>query len=229
MILSKKHCCCLGKCVCWGHQDEFTYTSVISACANIGLFQLGKQMHTYIQRTEAKPTVDFSLSVSNALITLHYKCGKLDEARYIFNNMPVRDLVSWNAILLGYVNAGRIQETKSFFEEMPEMSIRTWTVIISGLAQNGFGEKAMKLFNQMGLEGCEPCDYAFARAITSCVALGALKYERQLHAQLIRLGHDSSLSATNALITMYGRCRVVEDANTLFLTMSYIDSEGIIL
>ncbi|KAM1956444.1 hypothetical protein ACFX16_025863 [Malus domestica] len=84
--------------------------------------------------------LDFSLSVSNALITLYCKCG-------------------------------RIQETKSFFEEMPERSILTWTVIISGLAQNGFGEEAMKLFNQMRLEGCEPCDYAFAGAIASCAAL----------------------------------------------------------
>ncbi|KAH0983060.1 hypothetical protein GBA52_010237 [Prunus armeniaca] len=82
-------------------QDEFTYTSVISTCANNGLFQLGKQVHAYILRTEVKPTVDFSLSVNNTLLTLYYKCGKLDEARYIFNNMPVKDLVSWNAILSG--------------------------------------------------------------------------------------------------------------------------------
>ncbi|KAH0983057.1 hypothetical protein GBA52_010234 [Prunus armeniaca] len=206
------------------HQDEFTYTSVISSCANNGLFQLGKQVHAYILRTEAKPTVDFSLSVNNTLLTLYYKCGKLDEARYIFNNMPVKDLVSWNAILSGYVSAGRIQEAKSFFKEMPERSILTWTVMISGLAQNGLGEEAMKLFNQMRLEGFEPCDYAFSGAITSCAALGALEHGRQLHAQLISLGFDSSLSAANALITMYARCGVFEDANSVFLTMPYIDS-----
>ncbi|BBG99335.1 hypothetical protein Prudu_008989 [Prunus dulcis] len=206
------------------HQDEFTYTSVISTCANNGLFQLGKQVHAYILRTEAKPTVDFSLSVNNTLLTLYYKCGKLDEARYIFNNMPVKDLVSWNAILSGYVSAGRIQEAKSFFKEMPERSILTWTVMISGLAQNGLGEEAMKLFNQMRLEGFEPCDYAFSGAITSCAALGALEHGRQLHAQLISLGFDSSLSAANALITMYARCGVFEDANSVFLTMPYIDS-----
>ncbi|XP_034206956.1 pentatricopeptide repeat-containing protein At1g25360-like [Prunus dulcis] len=206
------------------HQDEFTYTSVISTCANNGLFQLGKQVHAYILRTEAKPTVDFSLSVNNTLLTLYYKCGKLDEAQYIFNNMPVKDLVSWNAILSGYVSAGRIQEAKSFFKEMPERSILTWTVMISGLAQNGLGEEAMKLFNQMRSEGFEPCDYAFSGAITSCAALGALEHGRQLHAQLISLGFDSSLSAANALITMYARCGVFEDANSVFLTMPYIDS-----
>ncbi|XP_062026449.1 pentatricopeptide repeat-containing protein At1g25360-like [Rosa rugosa] len=205
-------------------QDEFTYTSVISACANNGLFKHGKQLHAYILRSEAKPTVDFSLSVNNALVTLYFRCGKIDEARYIFNNMSIRDLVSWNAILSGYVSAGRIQEAKSFFEEMPERSGLTWTVIISGLAQNGFGEEAMKLFNQMRSDGFKPCDYAFAGVITSCAALGALEHGRQLHAQLICLGHDSSLSVGNSLITMYARCGVVDDADCVFLTMPYIDS-----
>lgn len=205
-------------------EDEFTYTSVISACANAGFFQLGKELHAYILRKEAEPTLDFSLSVYNALITLYCRCGKVDEAREIFNKMPVRDIVSRNAILSGYVNAGSIEEGRSFFREIPDRNLLTWTVMISGLAQNGFGEEAMKLFNQMRSEGLEPCDYAFAGAITSCAVLGALEHGCQLHAQLICLGHDASLSAGNALITMYARCGVVEAANSIFLTMPYVDS-----
>ncbi|XP_017974316.1 PREDICTED: pentatricopeptide repeat-containing protein At1g25360 isoform X2 [Theobroma cacao] len=152
--------------------DEFTYTSIISGCAHAGLFQLGQQVHAYVLRTEGKPTPDFSLPVNNALVTLYWKCDKVDWAREVFNNMPVRDLVSWNAILSGYVNAGRIDEG----------------------------------------------------AITSCAMLGALKHGRQLHAQLVRLGFDSSLSAGNALITMYARCGAVEAASVLFHTMPCVDS-----
>lgn len=204
--------------------DEFTYTSIISGCAHAGLFHLGKQLHCYVLRTEYKPRPDFLLPVNNALVTLYWKCDKVDWAREIFNNMPVRDLVSWNVILCGYVNAGRIDEGRSFFREMPERNHLTWTVMISGLAQNGFGEEGLKLFNQMKSEGFEPCDYAFTGAITSCAMLGALENGRQLHAQLVRLGFDSSLSAANALITMYARCGVVEAANELFLMMPCVDS-----
>ncbi|KAF2325652.1 hypothetical protein GH714_032109 [Hevea brasiliensis] len=88
---------------------------------------------------------------------------------------------------------------------MPEKNILTWTVMISGLAQNGFGEEGLKLFNQMKILGFEPCDYAFAGAITSCAVLGTLEHGRQLHAQLVRFGFDSSLSAGNALITITGQ------------------------
>ncbi|EEF40651.1 pentatricopeptide repeat-containing protein, putative [Ricinus communis] len=204
--------------------DEFTYTSIISACANAGFLQHGKQVHAYILKTEAMPSPDFSLPVNNALVTLYWKCGKVDEAQEVFNNMPVRDLVSWNTILSGYLNAGRMDEAKTFFEEMPEKNILSWVVMISGLAQNGFGEEGLKLFNQMKLRGFEPCDYAFAGAITSCSMLGLLEHGRQLHAQLVRFGFDSSLSAGNALITMYARCGVVEAARTLFLSMPCVDS-----
>ncbi|CAI0553408.1 unnamed protein product [Linum tenue] len=88
--------------------------------------------------------------------------------------------------------------------------------MIAGLAQNGLGEESLKLFNLMKLQGFQPCDYAFAGAITSCAALGSLKSGRQLHSQLIRLGFECSLSAGNALITMYGRCGVVGDAQNKF-------------
>nr|KYP60766.1 Pentatricopeptide repeat-containing protein At1g25360 family [Cajanus cajan] len=140
------------------------------------------------------------------------------------DEMPVKDLVSWNAILSGYVNARRIEEANSIFREMPERSLLTWTVMISGLAQSGFGEEGLKLFNQMKLERLEPCDYAYAGAVTSCAVLGSLDNGQQLHSQIIQLGHDSSLSVGNALITMYARCGLVEAADTVFLTMPYVDS-----
>ncbi|KAK7356458.1 hypothetical protein VNO80_15730 [Phaseolus coccineus] len=204
--------------------DEYTYTSVISAASNAGLFYIGRQVHAYVLRTVVQPSQHFVLSVNNVLITFYTRCGKLVEAKRVFDKMPVKDLVSWNAILSGYVNARRIEEANSIFREMPERSLLTWTVMISGLAQNGFGEEGLKLFNQMKLEGLEPCDYAYAGAIASCSVLGSLDNGQQLHSQIIRLGHDSSLSVGNALITMYARCGLVEAADTVFFTMPYVDS-----
>ncbi|KAF5747155.1 pentatricopeptide repeat-containing protein [Tripterygium wilfordii] len=204
--------------------DEFTYTSLVSGCANAGFFQLGKEVHAHILRTVPKPAPDFSLPVNNALVTLYCRCEKVDKAKNIFEKMPMRDVVSWNAVLSGYVNAGKIDEARSLFKEMPERNALTWIVMISGLAQNGYGEESLKLFNWMKFNGFEPCDYAFAGAITSSGVLGSLEQGRQLHAQLLKYGFESSLSAENSLITMYSRCGVVEAAHRVFLTMPYVDS-----
>ncbi|KAM3341496.1 pentatricopeptide repeat-containing protein [Capsicum galapagoense] len=199
--------------------DEFTCTSILSACADAGLFLLGKQVHAYVRRTGE----EIHVSVCNALITLYWKCGRVDDARKVFDNLLFKDLVSWNAVLSAYVSAGRINEAKLFFNEMPEKNSLAWTVMISGLAQNGLGEDALKLFNQMRVKGIELCDYAFAGAITSCAVLGALDTGCQLHAQLIQRGYDSSLSAGNALVTFYGRSGVIEAARNVFLTMPCVD------
>ncbi|KAI3465495.1 hypothetical protein Pfo_022158 [Paulownia fortunei] len=204
--------------------DDFTYTNVLSACADAGLFLHGKQVHAYTLRTEAKPAWDFFVSVNNALITLYWKCGNIDQARSIFDSICIKDLISWNAILSAYVSAGKIHEAKSIFNEMSEKNMLSWTVMISGLAQHGLGEEALKLFNKMKSYGLEPCDYAFSGAITSCAVLASLEQGRQLHGQLIRLGFDSSLSAGNALITMYARCGVLDAAHNVFLTMPCLDS-----
>ncbi|KAI3928452.1 hypothetical protein MKW98_024053 [Papaver atlanticum] len=204
--------------------DEFTYTSVISGCANSGLFLIGKQVHGSILRTGWRPASKLALPVNNALVTLYCKCGKVDQARQIFDSMLEKDHVSWNAILSGYVSVGRIDGAKNVFNAMPEKDLLTWMVMISGFAQNGYGEDALKLFDRMRTEGLAPCDYSFAGAITACASLGALEHGRQLHAQLIQLGFNSSLSAGNALITMYARCGVVEAAHVVFHTMPYIDS-----
>ncbi|XP_059291891.1 pentatricopeptide repeat-containing protein At1g25360 [Lycium ferocissimum] len=199
--------------------DEFTCTSILSACADAGLFLLGKQVHAYVRRTEE----EIHVSVQNALITLYWKCGRVDEARKVFDNLVFKDLVSWNAVLSAYVSAGRINEAKLFFDEMPEKNSLAWTVMISGFAQNGQGEESLKLFNQMRVNGIELCGYAFAGAITSCAVLATLETGCQLHAQLIQRGFDSSLSAGNALITFYGRSGVIEAARTVFLTMPCVD------
>lgn len=204
--------------------DEFTYTSVISGCANSGLFLIGKQVHGSILRTGWRPASKLALPVNNALVTLYCKCGKVDQARQIFDSMLEKDHVSWNAILSGYVSVGRIDGAKNVFNAMPEKDLLTWMVMISGFAQNGYGEDALKLFDRMRTEDLAPCDYSFAGAITACASLGALEHGRQLHAQLIQLGFNSSLSAGNALITMYARCGVVEAAHVVFHTMPYIDS-----
>nr|POE46604.1 pentatricopeptide repeat-containing protein [Quercus suber] len=106
---------------------------------------------------------------------------------------------------------------------MPERNLLAWTMMISGLAQNGFGEEGLKLFNRMRIEGFEPYDFAFAGEITSCVVLGALEPGCQLRAQLVQLGHDTSLLAGNAIITLYVGCGIVEATNCVFLTMPYLD------
>ncbi|PKU59270.1 pentatricopeptide repeat-containing protein At1g25360 [Dendrobium catenatum] len=203
--------------------DEFTYTSVLSACANAGLFGHGKSVHARIIRDGPCFDPKSALPVENVLVTLYSRCSKMELARKIFDGIIMKDSVSWNAILSGYVNLGQIDDARALFEEMPRDSQLPWMVMMSGLVQSGLSEEALKLFSRMRAENVKPCDYTYAGTFSACGDLGAMEHGRQLHGQLIRLGYESSISAGNALVTMYAKCGAIEEAHLVFLIMRNLD------
>ncbi|XP_049385488.1 putative pentatricopeptide repeat-containing protein At3g47840 [Solanum stenotomum] len=82
--------------------NEYTFAAVVAACANLSKLHWGVQLHANVLR------VGFldSLSVSNSIVTMYSKCGKLDSASLIFHEMSRRDIVSWSTIIAGYAQAG---------------------------------------------------------------------------------------------------------------------------
>ncbi|KAK8936817.1 Pentatricopeptide repeat-containing protein [Platanthera zijinensis] len=203
--------------------DEFTYTSVLSACANAGLFGHGRSVHARIIRNGPDFDPKSALPVENVLVALYSRCNKMDLARRIFDGIQMKDSVSWNTILSGYVNLGSMDDARPIFESMPRNSQLPWMVMMSGLVQSGFSEEALKLFNRMRAENVDPCDYTYAATFSACGDLGALEHGRQLHGQLIALGYESSNSAGNAIITMYAKCGAIEEAHFVFLVMPNVD------
>ncbi|CAH1419279.1 unnamed protein product [Lactuca virosa] len=221
--------------------DNYTYTSMLSGLSLIAEHELHcQQLHSEI----VKSGTGFVTSVVNSLISLYVRCASspfvtpsllMDAAQKLFDEMPHKDELSWTTIITGYIRNddlhgasqvfdGRIEEARLVFTKMPEKNHVTWSVMISGFAQNGSGEEGLKLFNQMKSTECQPCDYSLAGAIKSCAAIASLNHGRQLHAQLIQSGFELSLSASNSLITMYARCGVLQDSQSVFLTMPCLDS-----
>lgn len=61
-----------------------------------------------------------SMFVMNALVDFYGKCGEnLDLARELFEEMPERDVVSWNTMIGAYMNHGKIEFAIGLFESMP--------------------------------------------------------------------------------------------------------------
>lgn len=80
--------------------DEFTYTSILSACGSLGKLHYGCQLHSLIIKTN----FESNLFVGNALVDMYAKSGALDKARHLFEHIEDKDNVSWNAIIVGYVH-----------------------------------------------------------------------------------------------------------------------------
>ncbi|KAJ8771644.1 hypothetical protein K2173_026821 [Erythroxylum novogranatense] len=99
---------------CGLHADDFTYTSVLSACACLEYLEVGRQLHSVI----IKNNFASNLFVGNALVDMYAKSGVLDDSRRQFERMRNRDNISWNAIIVGYVQKEHESEAFHMFQQM---------------------------------------------------------------------------------------------------------------
>ncbi|KAL7132625.1 hypothetical protein ABFS83_12G087300 [Erythranthe nasuta] len=129
--------------------DYFTLGSVISSCANLASLEEGAQFHC---RALVSGLISF-ITVSNALVTLYGKCGNIDEAHILFNEIKSKDEVSWTALVSGYSQFGKANETINLFEEMLVCGLQpdgvTFVGVLSACSRAGFVEKGRHYFALM--------------------------------------------------------------------------------
>lgn len=78
--------------------NQFTYGSALRACTSLLCLNRGRQVQARVQKSRFAG----NLFVQSALLDFHSKCGKMEDARRVFDSMLERDLISWNAMIGGY-------------------------------------------------------------------------------------------------------------------------------
>jgi pentatricopeptide repeat protein len=183
--------------------DEFTVTSALSACANLVVLKMGKQVHSYILSSG----MPYNSQIINALISMYAKCSSVENARRVKDQALVTGLnvVSFTALLEGYVKTGNMKQARGIFDVMNNRDVVAWTATIVGYEQNGQNDEAMDLFRSMIKVGPEPNSYTLAAVLSVSASLACLDYGKQIHCKAIRSLQEQSGSVSNALISMYAR------------------------
>ncbi|GAA0185127.1 hypothetical protein LIER_32415 [Lithospermum erythrorhizon] len=109
-------------------------------------------------------------------------------------------------------NNNSIEDAVKIFQYTELKDIVSWNTILTALSQNRLSEDALKLFLQMHSESLEIDHYSFSAGLRSCSDLATLRLGQQIHALAIRLGLESNEYATSALIFMYSKCGIIDDA-----------------
>ncbi|XP_044461516.1 pentatricopeptide repeat-containing protein At5g16860 isoform X2 [Mangifera indica] len=207
--------------------DAFSLVNVLPACASIGAWLRGKQVHGYAMRNGLFEDV----FVGNALVDMYAKCGMMEEAKKVFERMKVKDVVSWNAMVTGYSQIGSFEDALGLFEKMMkekiQLNVVTWSAVISGYAQRGHGYKALDVFRQMQSCGSKPNIITLMSLLSGCASVGALLHGKEVHCYAIKcfLSLDLSNSGDdlviiNALIDMYAKCKKLNVAHAMFDTIA---------
>ncbi|KAJ9167405.1 hypothetical protein P3X46_022060 [Hevea brasiliensis] len=196
--------------------DHFTYPSVLKACGEKLDLAFGREVHESINAS----CHVWSLFVHNSLVSMYAKIGELEIARCLFDKMPERDAVSWNAIISGYASKGMWKEAFELFEKMQlagvELNIIIWNTIAGGCLQSGNFKGALELLSHM--RSCGICldSVAMIIGLGACSHIGAIRLGTEIHGSAIRSFCDGADNVRNALITMYSRCKDLSHAYILF-------------
>ena len=99
--------------------DAISIASVLPACGDLSALLFGRKIHEYVIRKRLQP----NLSLENALIDMYAKCGCLECAREVFDQMKFRDVVSWTSMISAYGMNGKGRDAVSLFSRMQDLGL----------------------------------------------------------------------------------------------------------
>ncbi|KAI3956015.1 hypothetical protein MKW92_046818 [Papaver armeniacum] len=155
--------------------NDFTFTSVIRVCATLTLFELGRQIHGLCFKT----SFDSSSFVGSSLISLYSKCGVVEGAYMVFDELPVKNLGAWNSMMMACAQHSQVQKAFELLSDMERSGIRpnfiSFLCVLLGCSHVGMVEKGQFYFNMMKKRGIEPGVQNYACLVDLLSRAGKLK------------------------------------------------------
>ncbi|XP_021713675.1 pentatricopeptide repeat-containing protein At3g26630, chloroplastic-like [Chenopodium quinoa] len=196
--------------------DKFTFPFVIKACAASSAVEKGKEVHASVIKSGFYCK---DLFVKNTLLDMYLKCGSLESARKVFDEIPVKNVVSWTTMVSGLVGFGELDCARELFDQMPVRNVVSWTAMINGYVSNGRPQEAFELFSQMQVEGVKPNEFTLVSLLRACTELGSLSLGAWVHEYALSNGFKLDVYLGTALLDMYSKCGSLEEAIKVFHMM----------
>ncbi|XP_048332527.2 pentatricopeptide repeat-containing protein At3g58590 isoform X2 [Ziziphus jujuba] len=202
--------------------SELSFVAVLCGFSCKQDLEFGEQIHGLVMKIGFMHEV----TVMNSLISMYVKCAGIHWAEKMFEEVAVRDVVSWNTIIGSAARSerpGRALELSSKMFALGVLpttitisarNVISWNALILGCS-NHCMSAAVKLLQEMLQLGYRPNEYSFSAVLKSSLALEL----RQLHCLVIRMGFENNDFVLSSLITSYAKNGLISDA-LVFVTTS---------
>lgn len=122
------------------------------------------------------------------MITGYSRSRNINKARAVFEEMPVRDVASWSAMITAYVNNGVWDKGLSLFREM------------------------------MMIGEPKPDKMTVGSVLSGCANMGSigLLVGKLLHAFILKNGWELNVEISTVLVDMYAKCGFLKNASLVF-------------
>ncbi|XP_077250111.1 pentatricopeptide repeat (PPR) superfamily protein [Tasmannia lanceolata] len=109
--------------------NVITMLGLLPSCAVPTFLPFGMSLHACI----VKCGIDLVLSIGNCLLTMYAKCGLVDLARQVFDAMPEKERISWNAMISCYSQNGLATKALELYRELENSGVEPDPVCLVGV------------------------------------------------------------------------------------------------
>lgn len=169
--------------------DVFTFPCILRTCGAVSDICRGKEIHLHVLRFG----FDSEIDVINSLITMYVKCGDVSDGLKVFDGMPIRDLITWNAMISGF-----------FENKMFEDGFKLFLTMINETAIN---------LDEMTMTS----------VISASESLDDNRFSKEIHGYAIKSNLASSVGVHNALMQMYSSFEDLFAVEKIFSSMATKD------
>uniref|UniRef100_A0A5B7B1I3 Pentatricopeptide repeat-containing protein n=1 Tax=Davidia involucrata TaxID=16924 RepID=A0A5B7B1I3_DAVIN len=146
-----------------------TIVSVLTACGRSARLKEGRSVHGSFMRTHTKS----SLIINTALIDMYSKCRRVDAAQLVFDRVSSKNLVCWNAMILGHCIHGNSEDGLNLYAEMV------------GRTRSKDGENNFDKNRDLKGQGIIPDEITLIGVLCACARGGLLTEGRNYFRQMI--------------------------------------------
>ncbi|CAA0829297.1 Pentatricopeptide repeat-containing protein [Striga hermonthica] len=163
--------------------DSLTLVSLSSCLAQTRDILCSKSIHGFVIRRcwITKDTI-----IGNSIVDMYAKLGILDSARRIFEQLPFKDVISWNTMITGYAQNGFASEAINLYRAMKEK------------------------------DNLKPNQGTWVSVLPAYAHLGALRDGTRIHCLVLKQNLDADMYVGTCLIDLYGKCGRLGEAMLLF-------------
>lgn len=210
--------------------DCFTLAIVLSTIADLGLIVQGRWVHAYAERS--KFSLDGNIGVS--LIDMYSKCGYVDLALNIFDNIQLRNIDHWNAMISGLAMHGYGHNAVSLFEGMTKSTVKpddiTFIGVLSACSHAGLVNEGYQYFKLMSMKyGIIPKIQHYGCMVDLLGRAGFLEAAVRIVDSMPMAPNDVVWRALLGASRSHGNLKITEHAARQLINMVPHDSSSFVL
>ncbi|KAH7365196.1 hypothetical protein KP509_18G013300 [Ceratopteris richardii] len=134
--------------------NAITYACIVKACGNIGSIEKANEIHSEIEKRGLHKR---NIIVGSGLVDMFVKCGSLTKAHEVFELLPMKNVVTWNALIAGYAHGKHGEKALSLFEQMKSEGIKpspvTYACSLIACGSAGAADKGIGIHEEVKSKG----------------------------------------------------------------------------